>query len=383
MSGLRVVVLGYLVRGPLGGLAWHHLQYVAGFARLGHDVHFVEDSGDRPACYDPVRNVTDADPRYGLRFARRAFDRLGLGDRWAYYDAHGGGWTGPAAGRAEAVCRAADVVVNVSAVNPLRPWLEEAPVRVLVDTDPVFVQLRHLRDPQARGLAARHTAFFTFGTNAGRAPVLPDDGFAWRPTRQPVVLDLWPVTPPPRVGRFTTVMQWESYGAEDRDGVRYGMKDESFRPYLELPARVDVPLELAVGSPSAPRELLRRHGWRVRDPRPPTRDPWTYQRYLRRSRGEFSVAKHGYVVARCGWFSERSAGYLASGRPVVVQDTGFSAWLPVGEGVLAFSAPEEAAAALEEVGARYRAHCRAARELVAAHFDSDRVLADLLAAALS
>ncbi|HEX5725697.1 MAG TPA: hypothetical protein VFX98_09555 [Longimicrobiaceae bacterium] len=376
---LRVVVLGYVVRGPIGGMAWHHLQYVLGLARLGHDAWFVEDSDDYPGCYDPVRHVVDTDPSYGLAFAERAFRRLGLAERWAYHDAHAGGWKGPAADRAPEVCRSADLVLNLSAVNPLRPWLAEVPRRALVDTDPVFTQLRHLHDAEARRAAALHTHFFTFGEGMARGGAcVPDDGFPWCPTRQPIVLDAWPVTPGPADGRFTTVMQWDSYPPREHAGRRYGMKSDSFAAYLDLPARTGAALELALGSESAPRDQLRAHGWTLRDPLAVTRDPWTYQQYLRESKAEFSVAKHGYVAARSGWFSERTAAYLASGRPTLVQDTGFSAWLPVGAGLLAFSSPDEAAAGVEEIDRRYAFHCRAAREVAERCFDSRAVLEELL-----
>src|SRR5262245_17757600 len=138
MEKLRVAVLGYIVRGPVGGMAWHHLQYVLGLVRLGHDVRFVEDSDDYPGCYDPARGVVDEDATYGLRFAAAAFDRLGLRDCWAYHDAHAQRWCGPAADTILPWLARADVVLNVSAVNPLRPWLMEVPVRVLIDTDPGF-----------------------------------------------------------------------------------------------------------------------------------------------------------------------------------------------------------------------------------------------------
>jgi hypothetical protein len=199
---------------------------------------------------------------------------------------------------------------------------------------------------------------------------------------QPVVLEAWPVTPGPAGGPFTTVMQWESYPAKEYAGRRYGMKADSFGPYLGLPARAGGAFELAVGSPSAPRELLRARGWRLRDPQEVTRDPWAYQAYLRGSKAEFGVAKHGYVISRCGWFSERSAAYLASGRPVLAQDTRFTDWLPAGEGVLPFSAPEEALAGAEEIDRRYALHSRRAREVAAEYFDSGKVLAHLLDRAL-
>jgi hypothetical protein len=385
MSGLRIVVLGYLVRGPLGGLAWHHLQYVLGLARLGHTVTFAEDSDDYPSCYDPDRGVVDADPAYGLRFAAETFGRVELGGRWAYHDAHTARWLGPCAERIGDIFASADLLLNLSGVNPLRPWALEVPARVLVDTDPAFTQVRHLTDPAARSLAEAHTAFFSFGENIarrGRSEV-PVDGFAWQPTRQPVVLEAWPMTPGPATGLFTTVMQWDSYPARTYRGRRYGMKADSFGPYLDLPARAGAVFELALGSASAPRDLLREKGWQLRDPLAVTRDPWTYQRYLTGSKAEFGVAKHGYVASRSGWFSERSACYLASGRPVLVQDTGFTDWLPSGAGVLAFGTPEEAAAGVEEVGRRYDFHCRAARNLAEEFFDARKVLPSLLERALN
>lgn len=382
-GSLRVVVAGYVVRGPLGGLAWHHLQYVMGLAALGHDVWFVEDSDDYPSCYDPVRSVTGTDPSYGLRFAAGAFEGVGLGDRWAYHDAHSNSWYGPAGGRLPELCRTADLLLNVSGVNPLRSWLTEIDARALIDTDPVFTQVRHLTDEAERARALAHTCFFTFGENFGEPGCsIPDDGLPWQRTRQPVVLDAWPLSEPPPGAPFTTVMQWDSYPAREYGGVRYGMKSESFAVVAELPSRSDATFELALGSENAPGPLLTDLGWRVRDPRIPTRDPWSYQRYLQGSAAELGVAKHGYVVARSGWFAERSAAYLASGRPVVVQDTGFSDWLPSGRGVVAFDSLDSAVEGVRDVMARHREHCRAAREVCGDVFDARRVLVDLLERAL-
>jgi hypothetical protein len=364
-------------------MAWHHLQYVIGLARLGHDVRFIEDSDDYPSCYDPKRGVVDENPTYGLRFASEAFTRLGLPDHWAYHDAHAARWHGPAADSVLDWLSRADVLLNVSAVNPLRPWLRGVPVRVLIDTDPAFTQIRHLTDPVARTAAEAHTAFFTFGENIpARRSSVPDDGFPWQATRQPVALDAWSVTPTPPDGRFTTVMQWDSYPARVHGGRRYGMKSESFGPYFTLPEQSGRVFELAIGSASAPRDRLREHGWFLRDPLEVTRDPWAYREYIRRSKAEFGVAKHGYVVGWTGWFSERSACYLASGRPVLVQDTGFTDWLSAPGGIVAFRTPEEAAAGAEEIGRRYEFHARAARGVAAEYFAAGIVLTRLLALAL-
>ncbi|MEX0775882.1 MAG: hypothetical protein WD042_09240 [Phycisphaeraceae bacterium] len=381
---MKIIVLGYLVRGPLGGMAWHHLQYVVGLARLGHEVYFIEDSGDEPACYDPTRWVTDADPSFGLRFARQAFDRLGLGDRWGYWDQHTTRWLGPLGDRARGLCESAAVVLNVSGINPLRPWLMQAPRRVLIDTDPAFTQIRHLTEPSAMALAKQHNAFFTFGENFGkRGCSIPDDGLWWYPTRQPVVLDLWPVTPapapppPPPEEPITTVMQWQSYPPREWEGVQYGQKSLSFAPYMTLPQRSGATFELAIGG-GAPADELRAHGWRIVDVLEATRDPWRYQQFIQHSRAEWGVAKHGYVASHSGWFSERTLAYLASGRPAIVHDTGWTDFLPTCPGVLPFSDPDQAAAAVAALDDGYAQRCHAARDWVAAHFAAEQVLPPLL-----
>jgi hypothetical protein len=384
LDRLRILVLGYIVRGPLGGLAWHHLQYVMGLARIGHDVYFAEDSGDSQwCCYDPTRHVTDADPTYGLEFARQTFERVQLAERWAYYDAHTSRWFGPCADRILDVCASADLLLNLSEVNPLRPWFIKIPARGLVDTDPVFTQIQHLTDERARNLALEHTSFFSFAENIGSDRcTIPDDGLPWQATRQPIVLDAWPVTRGPADGKFTTVMQWDSYAAREYDGVRYGMKSDSFGPYLDLPDKAGPVFELAVGGSTA-HDLLAARGWALRNPLDATRDPWAYQRYIQQSKAEFSVAKHGYVVTRTGWFSERSAAYLASGRPALLQETGFSDWLRTGEGVVAFSSPEEALAGIAAIDSRYASHCEAARAVAEQYFDARQVLPRLIERAMN
>jgi len=383
-SRLRIIVLGYVVRGPLGGLAWHHLQYAMGLLRLGHDVYFVEDSGDDPyCCYDPGRDVVDSIPDYGLAFAGAVFPRVGLGERWAYHDAHGSGWRGPMGTRAEELCASADLLLNLSGINPLRPWLADVPRRAFVDTDPGFTQVRHLTEADRFDLARRHTSFHTYAENIGLpACTVPDDGLAWQPTRQPVVLDEWPVTPVPPGAPFTTVMQWDSYPAREYAGRRYGLKSDSFAAVLDLPKRTGAAFVLALGGPGPVRQQLVAKGWPVVDPRLPTRDPWTYQRFIQRSRAEFSVAKQSYTSTRSGWFSERTAAYLASGRPVLVEETGFSDWLEPCPGVVPFSTADEAVAGVMELTAHYDTHRRAARGVAEEYFDARTVLPRLLGDAM-
>ena len=382
-SRLRIIVLGYFVRGPLGGMVWSNLQYVLGLTKVGHDVYFIEDSDEYASCYDPARETFDIDPTYGLQFAERAFEKVGLGERWAYYDAHALRWYGPCAGRIFDICSTADLLLNLCGMNPIRPWLSEIPARALIDEDPAFTQIRHLTDPDARRLASQHTAFLSFGKNIGQQRCsIPNDGFRWHSTHQPVVLDSLTVTPGRANGKFTTVMQWESYPPREHGGLYYGLKADSFQPYVDMPAKTAANLELSVGGPSAPIAMLQAKGWELSNAVQVTRDPWTYQDYIENSKAEFSVAKHAYVVSHSGWFSERSVTYLASGRPVVIQDTGFSDWLETGSGIIAFTTPEQALSGIEEINCRYDFHCRAAREIAREYFDACKVLPRLIQGAM-
>jgi hypothetical protein len=381
---LRIVLLGYIVRGPIGGMTWHHLQYILGLRALGHEVLFLEDSDDYPSCYDPSRHVVDCNATYGLKYADGIFRRYNLGENWAYYDAHGDSWHGPAANVAIPFCTEANLLINVSGVNPLRDWTASIQRRAFVDTDPAFTQVGHLNDERKHHRASAHNLFFSFGENIGQAQTnVPQDGFAWMPTRQPIFLDAWQMTMPERGAPMTTVMQWDSYPAAEYGGQRYGLKSQSFAEVAELPRLHDEVFEVALGGHAAPREDLKALGWRITDPLEVTRDPWAYQEFLQQSKAEFSVAKQGYVVSRCGWFSERSACYLASGRPVITQETGFSDNLPTGHGLWSFSDMPSALAALGALNSGYDKHCRAARDIAEACFDSSRVLSSLVNRAMN
>ncbi len=376
-SKLKIAVLGYIVRGPLGGLAWHHLQYVLGFKKLGFEVLFIEDSEDYPACYNPETNEMGTDASYGLRFIDESFKSLGLSELWAYFDFHTNQWFGYQ--KAAEFFQSADILLNLSGVNPLREWSVQVPKRVFIDTDPAFVQIRHLSDENARNLAEQHNLFFTFGENFGADNCeIPSDGFDWKPTRQPVVLDVWKATKGNKNRHWTTIMQWDSYKTVNFNGREFGMKSKSFEALLDFPSQTDETFELGVGSVSAPRDLLAKKGWKVTNPLIPTKTIWTYQDFIRNSKAEFSVAKDGYVKSQSGWFSERSAVYLASGRPVLTQETGFSKFIETGKGLLSFTNPAEALEGIEQINKAYDFHCRAARRIAEEYFDYRMILRDLL-----
>jgi hypothetical protein len=374
---LKIAVLGYIVRGPIGGLAWHHLQYVLGLKKLGHDVLFIEDSEDYPACYNPETNEIGTDANYGLRFIDESFKSLDLEGLWSYFDFHTNQWFGNL--KAVEFLKSADILLNLSGVNPLRDWSAQVPNRVFVDTDPAFVQIRHLTNEKARNLAEQHDVFFTFGENFGADDCLiPDDGFDWQPTRQPVVLGAWNLTKGNKKGHWTTIMQWDSYKKVEFGGREFGMKSKSFGDFLDLPTQTKETFEIGVGSESAPRELLQEKGWKVLNPLIPTRTIWTYQDFIQTSKAEFSVAKDGYVQSRSGWFSERSVVYLASGRPVLTQETGFSKFIETGKGLLSFSNQAEVLEGIERINRDYDFHCREARIIAEEYFDYKTILQDLL-----
>lgn len=371
---LKILISGHLVRHPVGGHTWHHLQYLAGLIRLGHDVAFLEHWGWSNSCYDASRDEITADPSFGLGYFRAALDRCGISPKWCFVPETGSP-IGMSLRELSEWCRTCDVYLNLSNMN----WMEEVEscrLRVLVDTDPVFTQIgaHGVADP-VRG----HHVLFSYGENIGRnGCTVPTGGASWLPTRQPVVMELWPVFPGNAKAPWTSIMNWSAYGDHHHDGRIYGQKDREFEPYFDLPRRSGLPMELAVSAPAQVKRRLVDGGWKIVSPQEAAGDPQAYQAYLRGSRGEWCVAKHAYVSTRSGWFSDRSAGYLASGRPVVLQDTGFSDFLPCGKGLLTYSSPEGAMDELAAVRADYSAHCRAAREIAEAHFDSDRVLTELL-----
>ncbi len=378
-SALRIVVAGYIVGGPLGGLVWHHFQYILGLKRLGHEVLFVEDSNDYASCYNPETNDLSTNPEYGIRFIENIFSKYELGNNWAYYNAHTKNWLGQTNETVKKFCDSAEVFLNLSGINPMREYFQKIPLRVLIDTDPVFTQIRHLTNATASILAEKHNRFFTFGENFDEADCsIPDDSFPWKPTRQPVVMDVWQSAPKKINGPWTTVMQWDSYKEVEYNGKHFRMKSASFEPYLNLPSIVPDSIELAIGNETAPKEKLLKYGWLLTNPLTVTRTPESYKKYIQQSKGEWSIAKHGYVSSRSGWFSERSTCYLACGLPVIIQDTGFSKFMKTGEGLISFTTMDEALAAFITINQDYKRHCQAAKNIAEEYFNSDKVLDHLL-----
>lgn len=385
---MRIVVAGLIATYPLGGVAWDYIAYVAGFARLGHEVFYLEDTGGW--LYDPRAQTFTDDVSWNIRYLTDAFGYAGvdLSGRWSVRSPDGvhHGATGA---ETERFCQRADLFLNVSGACWLRDGYRGARCSAYLDSDPGYSQAK--LDAVARGSASAdvtysvnliqsHDRFFTFAENINDPSCrIPHCGLRWIPTRQPIVLDHWPFTYTPAAAAFTTVMSWKTDVTLPLiDGVIYGGKDLELARFLDLPQRVSTPLELAVAG-SAPRDRLRGLGWRIADPQEKSATMAAYRDYLLQSRGEWSVAKQAYVELHSGWFSTRSAAYLACGKPTVLQDTGFSQHYPTGEGIFAFSTPEQAVAALAAIESDYRRHCEAARAAAEREFAAERVLARLLA----
>lgn len=361
---MRILLGGMVAGDPCqGGATWAVLQYARGLERLGHDVLVVEPVGP-PEARDPR-----TDPYFqtlGLQRAallvRGTRETVGLPyDSLAAFDA--------------------ELLLNVSGMLAEPELTARIPTRVFLDLDPVFNQIWH-----AQGFhptLADHTHHLTVGTRLTGTD-LPLDRH-WISTLPPVVLADWPYAEVLEHEAFTTVGHWRSYGSATWNGRTYGQRAHAVRRLLDLPAMTSQRLlpALAIHDDEVEDlEALAAHDWQLVEPAEVAPSPCDYHRFVSGSKGELGLAKAGYVDSRCGWFSDRSACYLAAGRPVVAQDTGFSDELPVGEGLLTFATSAEAADALDHVAAAYDHHRHAAREVAQEYLDSDRVLTRLLEAVL-
>jgi hypothetical protein len=377
------IVTGMIASYPVGGVLWDYGQYALGLERLGFEVYYLEDTGWQ--TYDPSQGVYTEACDYAVKFLRESLARLSpnLGRRWHFRNMDGRTF-GLEANEFMQIVAEADLFLNVSGGTLLRDAYLQNKRKVLIDTDPGWNHFRNYprwdANPHWQGSHGyrAHDFFFTYAERLGRRDcVLPELGLKWQPTRPPVVLDCWQPRPPGE--KWTTVLTWKNFQETiSYQGVTYGTKEMEFSKVQDLPARTRSKLELAVGGAAAPIDQWRAAGWSVIDAASVSPTPDRYQQYVESSRGEFSVAKNIYAATRSGWFSCRSACYLAASRPVVVQDTGWPELIPAGEGLLAFQDLAGAQRALDAVEKGYARHQQAARAAAVAYFDSDKVLGELL-----
>jgi hypothetical protein len=367
---VKILIAGIIARYPFGGVTWCSLMYLLGLRALGHEVFYIEDTGE--VVYDPVLDTRSLDPSYGTRYIHESLEPFGLGHRWAFVN-YDGTYHGQDAATVRRFCADADLFLNLSGGSWF--WRDEyarIPRSAFIDSDPAFTQLAIAKqEPWYVEFFTRFSRLFTFGANIG-TPVssVPVGDFTWHKTWQPVTLTDWTNDLEP-IDRFSSVMTWKIESFTDVGGN----KDQEFVRFIDLPSRTPQRFELAINGPQT---LLREHGWHTVDAMAISRNLVDYREFIQRSKAEFGVAKHTYVSTRSGWFSDRTECYLAAGRPAVVQDTGWSSHLPAGEGLFAFSTPEEALGGIDAVNRDYPRHARRAREIAAEHFAAERVLPPLL-----
>ena len=377
-----LIIVGSVAQKPLqGGHTWVFLQYLLGFKRLGWDVVFL-DQLEPETCVDNKGQPCDLDQSVNLRYLLKVLNRFGLSDSFALSYNRGKRFVGLSRKQVIERVKHSAVLLNVMGFLSDEEILSCASKRVFLDIDPGFGQMWRelgLHDP-----FQGHDAFVTIGENIGQPECdIPTGGLAWITTPQPIVLDYWPSRDDGHDGRpFTSIASWRgAYGPVAYKGMTYGLRVHEFRKFIELPVVSQQDFQLALDiHPAEVKDitLLTDNAWSLVDPKVVAGDPWVYQSYIQHSKAEFMVAKNMYVQANSGWFSDRSICYLASGKPVLVQDTGIKHLYPTGEGLLTFTTTDEALSGVEEISRDYARHSHAARAIAEECFDSDKVLTRLL-----
>ena len=377
----KIIVFGILFWYPLAGVTYQFLHYLIGLRRLGYDPYYIEDSGRW--IYDPRLNDLSPDATGNIEAVLPALKAHGFGDRWAFRGKYPDGKCyGMSESQIDALYREADAFLNGTGAQEIRDEHLAIRRRIYVESDPFASQVKSAKgDMGMIATLAAHDTLFSFGENLGASDCdVPVEEFKWRPTRQPVVMDLWNNGGPVGGTSFNTITTWHNKGKniEWRGETWYWTKDREFEKFLHLPRRRPVAFELAAGVDENVKQLLNKHGWQQTDSIDISRDIDRYRGYIQQSRGEFTVARDQYVRSNTGWFSDRSACYLAAGRPVITQETGFSKFLPTGQGLFGFKTMDDILRAVDAIESDYEGNCRAAREIAAECFDAGKVVGSLM-----
>jgi len=376
----RIILFGILFWYPLAGVTYQFLHYLLGLRRLGYDPYYIEDSGRW--IYDPSINEFSPDVTGNLKAVVPVLEAHGFGDRWAF---RGNYPDGKCYGLTEEqilqLYRDADAFLNVTGAQEIREEHLACKRRIYVESDPFAAQVKVAKGDQGMiKMLAAHDTLFSFGENLAAPDCdVPIEKFQWLPTRQPVAVDLWANGCPDNL-RYTTITTWHNKGKnlEWRGDTWYWTKDREFEKFLDLPRRRACQFELATGVGEDVQSLLREHGWRQTDSVDISRDADRYRTYIQQSRAEFTVARDQYVRPNTGWFSDRSVCYLAAGRPVITQETGFSKFIPSGKGLFGFKTMTDILTALDAIESDYPGNCRAAAQIAAEYFGAEKVVSDLL-----
>ena len=400
MKAKKIIVAGTLANDPYAGMAWMNMQIVVGLLRLGHDVYYFETTSAWP--FHPVLQTRVDNPDYAVTYLKRVADFFGIGDRWAYRCSFSKDkeWLGMSKSRAEQLLANADMVLNISGAT----WFKEEGLKtgrlVYYGTDPVFCEIKYAQgDKTVMAIIDEHQNTVTYGENIGNpaCPIPPLPNLRAK-TRQPILIDFWENSEPAKK-EFTTVGNWKQGGRDlEFNGETYfWSKHHEFLKFIDLPKKINQPIELAMnlakpetfqhgkgtevpalGVNEDEYTLLTSNGWLLAHAPSFTTDPMSYREYIQKSRGEFTFSKDQNIRLRSGWFSERSACYLAAGRPVITQDTGFGTVLPTGEGLFAFNTLEDIINAFDKINSNYKKHSQAAREIAEEYFKAETVLEKVL-----
>jgi len=385
MSRKRIVVVGFMAGIPIAGVVWQHLHYIVGLQRLGHEVYYCEDSARH--VYDPTTGHYGEDYSYAIAELDRLSRRFGFENRWGFCARFikGEPTFGMTRAKMHELMRSADAVLNICGSQEMHEELRGLGNFLYLESDPGLEQIRiDNGDPEPRTYLDEHRKLFTFGENIGTdAFPVPLHGLEWLPTRQPIVTDFWKTSgPPPEGAFFTTIANWNTSGLKDVPwrGEKYlWSKSLEFLRFKDAPQRAAETFEMATNiRDTTVREDLIAHGWHLTDASPMSDDIDRYVEYVGSSRGEFTVAKDQYVRLKTGWFSDRSACYLAAGRPVITQETGFTRLYGGQRGLFAFETLEDIVEAAKAIRADYQLHSRAAYEIAAEYFEATKVVGRLL-----
>ena len=363
-----------MVRYPLGGMLSWVLQFLVGFKRLGHEIYFVEKAGYPNSCYNPTNETMSDDCTYGVAVLDKLLASLGLENTWCFVD-QSENYYGISKKDMEEIFRTADIFIDMGTHGSWEHEAVNSTLKVLIDGEPAFTQIKMVNSLKSGINLPRYDHYFTTGKNIGTEySISPTAGIAWKYLYHPVQVDMFPVTPCPENAFYSTVMNWQSHQPIEYNGKKYGQKNLEFQKFIDLPMQVSIPMQVAVAGKKLPIDILKKKGWDVVDAKQATSSFDAFCNYIQQSRGEFSVCKNVFVANQSGWFSDRSAAYLASGRPVVMQDTGFSRHLPCGEGLFAFHSLDEAKAAIEKIESDYELHSKTARQIACEYLDTRIVL---------
>jgi hypothetical protein len=369
----RIIISGSIIKYPWGGLIQYWITWITGLKMLGHDVYYVEDEEWDYACYDIGKRAMTSDPSYGISVVKKELEYYQLGDHWCYVGRNER-FYGLSKSKLEELFKTADIFIDID-YDSLKPYSLGVPLRIYIDGEPGWNQIGIKKLENQGKDIPKYNAYFTYGLNIGKENAfVPDLDIDWQNMFCPVLLYKSYNKEINKEAAFTTVMQWKANPALEFEGKNYGMKDFEFQKFIQLPKLTNQKMEIVASGPNVPRELLAENGWVVKDGDEVSTSTDNYRKFISSSKGEFSVVKNVFVETNCGIFMERSGYYMFSNRPVVLQDTGWSAHLPTGRGLFAVNTVEEAADAIKMIGMDYRQHSVWAQEIVHEYLDATKVL---------